>query len=460
MAVGYVKEINGELTPVVTAGTSCGKVNKQEYACDKNYAIALTENTGGEGYLGITCCCPLLYNPATGKLSVCYVDACSEYARVTECVKLRESSNNVDYPVPFTCYANAETCQPIYVGGSITYNPASCTLTTSCFCGTATCATDALRAQLHYRCATIVSHDFDVSLANDVTTTNAYEYVSDACRLRYCNVTGALRITNNAGTTLAGSVQACKVIATDVCVSNTIWGETICAGEGGIETYYDVVGYCNDNDRTETWYIYCDGSACFNGEIQAYQGTFAEVFTHNLTVGGSIENSCSDGLSIGYHASTGICCNVKWSSIITSDSACYGRHGKISVTIPSYNAVCHTWLGMRHIITNVINSSRCTCTWTTSTTQNIPSARFAVYGYSWNDSNTASGCKRYSLGLNALNSLNTSGYINVGSAACSSLSICQLLYTCCCNICLNGVFDLASANPNACVCGAQLEIVF
>lgn len=68
-------------------------------------------------------------------------------------------------------------------------------------------------------CATKVSrngytsaYNFDVALFNNSTSVNSEQmYVSNSCRLNYCNTTGALCITNNARSAVAGSVTAACV---------------------------------------------------------------------------------------------------------------------------------------------------------------------------------------------------------------------------------------------------------
>ena len=52
------------------------------------------------------------------------------------------------------------------------------------------------------------AYDFDVALTNGSTTaTGTTSYVSNSCRLRYCNTTGALRITNSTDSKIAGSLS-------------------------------------------------------------------------------------------------------------------------------------------------------------------------------------------------------------------------------------------------------------
>lgn len=837
MAVGYVKEINGELTPVVTAGTSCGKVNKQEYACDKNYAIALTENVGGEGYLGITCCCPLLYNPATGKLSVCYVDACSEYARVTECVKLRESSNNVDYPVPFTCYTNAESCQPIYVGGSITYNPASSTLTVpnvcgtasracsadtvsvtpitgsvrescilldqwdypgkvntscllrfsgskglitpevtvadtmsidnnriisvnssyackpyicfcdgcistnvkisgNCFTGTAcssnvTCAvicynnycmdsytsnvdytmvlsagakclgrsgscsvsfnpsTGVLKASTfcgslsgnattatgtsNYNCycldyytgsmdrpivisgtdsttqSTVVtslgrstccpltfnpntgvlrSAIFCGNLSGNATGTSSYDHyclsyfcgnadrqvvLSDANTTPAGTVTNLGRSTNclltfnpangvmcrygscmfgygimlpsaNGGTTYAlidngsasGNVIEGRAYTNAFAIAKNCAGAANCIYRHGVDNYgtpaighisntstcfwlrygawigpelfaknpiklvcttttapsgitfcnsiseaacavcaidatraqyHCRIGYTDNYNfdvglqngidcRTDYTYVSAccrlryrntTGNLCITqsdgatvaGTVTAANGCFTNtlttstvdaasvIFNKNLcntcsstTIGYQNVNRLPGSLTIGYNASSDVCGGVTWTSTIDMDNQTYGRHGRVYVTIPSCNVTCDTYKGLRHIINCVINNGICNCTWSIYSTVNVPNARFAVYGYWWDDGGSADGYRRYSPGRSRHGSISTPGYILTTESACSGLSINQMLYNCCYNICISGVGEWNATATNTWVCGAQLEIVF
>ena len=88
-------------------------------------------------------------------------------------------------------------------GGNISYNPSTNVLTvpTVCsnLCSTATYANKLCRYPYGN------GYDFDVSLTNGISAACETWYVSCSCRLRYCNTTGALRVTDSNGCT-SGSI--------------------------------------------------------------------------------------------------------------------------------------------------------------------------------------------------------------------------------------------------------------
>jgi hypothetical protein len=65
------------------------------------------------------------------------------------------------------------------------------------------------------------AYDFEVSLTNGTSTTYTSWYVSSSCRLRYCNTTGVLRITNNGGSTISGTMCAACMVATSALILPT-----------------------------------------------------------------------------------------------------------------------------------------------------------------------------------------------------------------------------------------------
>lgn len=146
--------------------------------------------------------------------------------------------------------------KPIKLVCSTTTAPSGITFKNSSSCASyADCSASAVMATYaacHCRCGYSTAYDFDIALENGTSNVNnVVTYVSTDCRLRYCNTTGCLRITNAAGNALGGTLAADKIYA----------------GSNGIETHYDVNGYCDDSSNTKTWYIYCDGSACFGGNV-------------------------------------------------------------------------------------------------------------------------------------------------------------------------------------------------
>lgn len=101
--------------------------------------------------------------------------------------------------------------KPIKLVCSTTEAPSGITFIGSSSCavcsGSATSATFADCACRHYREGYNTAYDFDIALENGTSNSYNYTYVSSSCRLRYCNTTGHLRITNTSGST-AGTVQA------------------------------------------------------------------------------------------------------------------------------------------------------------------------------------------------------------------------------------------------------------
>lgn len=322
--------------------------------------------------------------------------------------------------------------KPIKLVCSTTTAPSGITFvnSTSSVCS----ANTSVYAQCHLRCGYSAAFDFEIALENGTSNACNLAFVSTSCRLRYCNTTGALRIENASG-----------------CPAGTVSAYCLCAGEGGITTYFDVNGYCDDSEGTQTWYIYCDGSACFNGDVticgNVYAGT-AVIGTNNINIGcysstggnacataiGYCAKACAPGFAaIGNCAEAGVINNVAYAAQIDMDSPRYGRHGRVKVTIPSWNMTCWTWNGLAHIIANVINKGRCNCTWTTSTICNVPVGKFSFYGHCWNDA-SGDGWTKYGSGINAVSGC--CGALQIqGNASCSAVTICQLLYSCHCNIC-------------------------
>lgn len=74
----------------------------------------------------------------------------------------------------------------------------------------------------------------------------------------YRGGTNNIKVGNGAGNGCLGTLCAWNLCATKLY-----------AGIGGITTCNGIVGYCNREPYTRTWYIYCDGSACFSGYVHA-----------------------------------------------------------------------------------------------------------------------------------------------------------------------------------------------
>lgn len=136
-------------------------------------------------------------------------------------------------------------------------------------------ASYATSACIHCRVGYNGACDFHIALESGNSTTNSQTYVSTACCLRYCTSTGALRITSASG-----------------CSAGCIIADQIIACSNGINTYYDINGFCDDENHTHSWYIYCDGSACFNCDV---------------CVCGNLEQNGCDVLTARCLAPLGIC---------------------------------------------------------------------------------------------------------------------------------------------------------
>lgn len=352
-------------------------------------------------------------------------------------------------------------CSTTTAPTGITFVYSTSTASNASYATSAGSATSATCACLHCRIGRSSAYDYHIALETGNSDATCVTHVSTACCLRYCNSTGALRVTNASG-----------------CPAGYVSAYTLCAGEGGIETYNDVNGYCDDSGHTNTWYIYCDGSACFNGDVYICGNFYAGVAvigTNNITIGcystvcgsacaaaiGYCAKSCLPGMvAIGNCAESGICCGIAYATHIDTDAALMGRHGTVKVVIPSCNTSQDTWCGLAHIMANVINKGRCTVTWTTSSTSNIPTARFGAHGYRWDDSGSSDGCQRYSAGINGKGVVSNWGHIGISDSACSNLTICQMLYSCHCSITINDIATYCYGNTGTWCWGAVFDMIF
>lgn len=184
----------------------------------------------------------------------------------------------------------------IYIGDGSGTN--SCgTIVAACFRGNATSATGTSTSNNY--CLNYWSNNTELSLAlTNTLYSSATGYTgvvgrSTGCGLTYNPSTGLLRIKDSSG-----------------CTAGTIRAECICAGCNGIRTDYDINGYCLD-DGTHTWYIYCDGSACFGCNV--YVCGCLEVEGYDVVTEGTIGNylTCQCRVSLEtYLACSSLCSNV------------------------------------------------------------------------------------------------------------------------------------------------------
>lgn len=204
--LGYVHKDSetGCLIPVTTAGPTGGTVEKLEYGCNKNYALPLTENTAGEGYVGISCECPIYYNPVSGTLTVDNITGNITNADIAECVCVTDAADNTSYNVSLIC--NNEIYKS--ANNNLTFNPASGELHSKAICVfNSTCFTRITPTCTRTTCICANTGCITHVCSTDVTATS----VSTTCvRFGYC---GMLRPYGNGyqpewgnqtGTTIAG----------------------------------------------------------------------------------------------------------------------------------------------------------------------------------------------------------------------------------------------------------------
>lgn len=133
--IGRVIEEEGQKIVQTLAGATAGTVCKVNYGVDCNYAIPITPNELGEGYVGVSCVCPgPFYNPFTGTLTACSVEAKSTEAEASEMVMSNSLTGDTVYNLAMWC-ATADGCYNNigFSGGrSITYNPYTATLNACC----------------------------------------------------------------------------------------------------------------------------------------------------------------------------------------------------------------------------------------------------------------------------------------------------------------------------------------
>ena len=300
--IGRIIEESGQKVIQTLAGATAGTVCKVNYGSDSNYAIPLTLNEAGEGYVGISCACPgPFYNPATGTLTVDNICSTSSNAECADKVKSNSLSGDTVYNLAIWCATSDGNYNSMgFSGGrSITYNPYTATLnaccgnftnsvygdtvsvggalrvdngitvsnaagdfgeidsqgpltwfypiTATCFCGNATSATNATTATtacyLSLCGNTSAGVYAEVGYENELNLYSPHDYIW----LNYRGGTNTIKVGDGSGNSKLGTM----------CVNG------LCVGTGGIKTHYDLNGYCDEDPETLTWYMYCDGSACF-----------------------------------------------------------------------------------------------------------------------------------------------------------------------------------------------------
>lgn len=364
--IGRIIEEEGQKVIQTLAGATAGTVCKVNYGSDNNYAIPITLNEAGEGYVGISCACPgPFYNPTTGTLTVDNICSTSSNAECADKVLSNSLSGDTVYNLAIWCATSDGNYNSMgFSGGrSITYNPYTATLnaccgnfanslstdtlsigsttnvantgvvitqnnasigeidssgalqwcgaanfggavTATCFCGTATNADNATTAN-NARYLSLCGCT-TAGIYAEVGRSNEFNVYSN-CPILWFNYRGGVntvRIGNGCANGCLGTL----------CVND------ICVGTGGITTCYDIVGRCDEPNYPATWYIYCNGEARFGecvgvcGCIQASDmyimcnGDECEVIS-TATIGNYLTCQCRVSLET-YLACTSLCSNV------------------------------------------------------------------------------------------------------------------------------------------------------
>jgi len=358
--IGRIIEESGQKVIQTLAGATAGTVCKVNYGSDSNYAIPLTLNEAGEGYVGVSCVCPIFYNPSTGTLTVDNICSTSSNAECADKVKSNSLSGDTVYNLAIWCATSDGNYNSMgFSGGrSITYNPYTATLnaccgnftnvlhtnaltidnsvslgisgttferkvaegeyedvgfidtngmlnwychiTATCFCGNATSATNATTATT--ACYLSLCGNTSAGIYAEVGYSNEFNLYSPSDAHIWFNYRGGIntiKVGNGSGTGCLGTLCASCLCA------NKLY-----AGTGGIDTCYDIVGRCDESPYDETWYIYCDGEACFrcvDACEDIYSGGYI-VITEN-TINNYLTCQCRVSLE-QYLACTSLCSNV------------------------------------------------------------------------------------------------------------------------------------------------------
>lgn len=145
MAIGYIKKkvVEGveTLVPETTAGPSAGTVRKLSFDCNIDYAVPITADETGEGYIGVSGNCKLSFNPKynigtvadpeyIGVLKADCFCGKGTNTEIADCVEIGEVCQNLNYKVPFTCNCEVLTA----CSQNLLFNPNTGALTTNCIC--------------------------------------------------------------------------------------------------------------------------------------------------------------------------------------------------------------------------------------------------------------------------------------------------------------------------------------
>ena len=145
MAIGYIKKkvVEGveTLVPETTAGPSAGTVRKLSFDCNIDYAVPITADETGEGYIGVSGNCKLSFNPKynigtvadpeyIGVLKADCFCGKGTNTEIADCVEIGEVCQNLNYKVPFTCNCEVLTA----CSQNLLFNPNTGLLCSNCMC--------------------------------------------------------------------------------------------------------------------------------------------------------------------------------------------------------------------------------------------------------------------------------------------------------------------------------------
>ena len=344
------------------------------------------------------------------------------------------------------CANTAATETGVYVSTAcpLTFDPSTGVLTAKCFCGNVTATGTIENATCFngctYACACADIRSGLTSCTGDVTILDKNDNVSYPVAI----CTGTKNVGKSSCYSLTfnpsnGTLQTnafCGLYSCAACFksSNTIIKIGTSVGDADSNCSYAIaIGCCANVTGSCGLAIGNTAGAGFAGIAIGY---CAKACCYESTsIGYRAGSYVTGGLALGYFANSGVCCGVLFSNEVTVDDACYGRHGRMTITIPSCNCNCNTACGLKLIWANEVNANRCTNTWTTASCNNIPELRAQLSGFWFHGGSTCAGTRRYSSGAHTSDCYTSMIYVELGyDAACSSLTLCQLLFNCGCYV--------------------------
>lgn len=314
MAIGYIKKklVEGveTLVPETTAGPSAGTVRKLSFDCNIDYAVPITADETGEGYVGVSGNCKVTFNPKCnigtvadpeyiGVLKADCFCGKGQSTNISDCVEISSVNNNVNYKVPFTC-----DCEVLNAcSQNLLYNPSTGLLTTNCIC-----SNNEIEAACEIRagefCSRTVNKGITAATTSEGNTVNHNgDIIYKGCDGELAT-SGCCQFTYNPST---GTLCVNHVVAIDDVT------KTICCA------------FTNAADERIT--------AC----VSANSG-----YLHTLV-------NCSDGnISLG-----------RYCECVTPSSKCVSTDGSVSCCVfgsGGFNTTCETNASFRKDICNTSNS--------------------------------------------------------------------------------------------------------